>query len=118
MRQHVAGHILLDHLENACGYCGGQCLSKLIPTNKRKGVQYYKIDSECRYKIEFKKLPTMFSRRNKCTNILMKCRVCSHDIWKYALATHFSRVHTEHQLTAEEEVTEEETKFILKNFKL
>ena len=99
MRTHIGAHILKDNLKYKCGFCGGpnaNCDNKLIPTNKKKGVQYYKVSSNCDYKVLYKRKPDTYSARNKCTNHVLLCPQCSSIQWKYTLPEHFQDCHNEY----------------------
>ena len=104
MRIHVGAHILGDNLKYKCGFCGGLneiCDNKLIPTNKKMGVQYYKVSSNCDYKVLYKKKTDTYSKRNKCTNHVLMCPQCSSFQWKYNLPEHFVNCHNEYAIPDE-----------------
>ena len=116
MRAHIASHILKDDLEYRCGYCGlDTCTSVLKKTTRSKSKQYYKVESNCLYYVAFGKTPKTFSSRVKCTNHLMRCRLCSEvDIWKYHLQSHFNALHDGCELQEDETITKQERTYICK----
>ena len=68
--------------------------SKLVASNRNKGVQYYRIESSCPYFFNYGRRPD-FSKRNKCSNHLARCKAvsCSADVWKYHMADHYDQCH-------------------------
>ena len=95
MRTHVASHILQEGLKGRCGYCGlDSCTSTLKKTSRSKKTQYFRVESNCSYFMHYAKTPKTFSLKVKCTNHVMRCRLCSEvDIWKYDLPEHFQTHH-------------------------
>ena len=78
MRGHVAWHILTEDLVGHCGYCGRgcSCTSVLKKAARKMGKQYYKVESNCSYFVQLTKTPKKFTRNVRCTNHLMRCRLC------------------------------------------
>ena len=97
MRTHVGKHILkseLNHSSLTCGFCGMTgCESKLQVSSKRGDKTFYKVVSNCQFKQVEKKSPAVFSRRNLCTNWLLKCPHCDADVWTYNAELHFRERH-------------------------
>ena len=61
-------------------------------TSHKAGVDYFKVQSNCPYFVEWKKTPT-FSNRNPCSNRVVACSKCNASIWTYNASHHFSQVH-------------------------
>ena len=57
MRVHVGRHILRitlasPHLVSTCGYCGRRtCISTLVIPSQRGQKKYYKVETDCSYKV-------------------------------------------------------------------
>ena len=100
MRKHVGGHILRNtlknqHLISTCGFCGRNdiCTSDLVCSSRRGANQFYRMKSDCAYKVEFNKQPIKYSTRNKCSNGLVRCKECNVVLWKYNIKLHYNVVH-------------------------
>lgn len=109
MRKHVGEHILKQNVNdcNTCGFCGRNVCENILKRSSRKaGVDYFKVQSNCPYFVEWKKKP-VFSTRNPCTNQLVACSKCNASIWTYNAESHYSSVHpqVEYQsLVSQEEI--------------
>ena len=107
MRTRIGWHEVngqLDKLLHPCGYCGRDiCQSKLEVNSKKKGVPFYKVNSNCPYFVELARKPSKGNRVNPCSNYLEKCKFCSQDVWKYNLRSHYSQVHQDVELPAKDE---------------
>ena len=61
-------------------------------STKGKGKQFYKVTSNCDYKVEWSKKP-LYSTRNHCSNHLAHCAVCKASIWTYNMKNHYEQHH-------------------------
>ena len=100
MRKHVGKHILQKTLKNqhviaTCGFCGKHdtCISDLECSSRRGANLFFRIKSDCSYRVEYNKQPTKYSTRNKCSNGLVRCKVCKIVFWKYNIKLHFDESH-------------------------
>ena len=89
--------IQVSHTQEGSGFRGlSSCVpkSKLIPPNKSKGEQYFKLHSTCPYFYSYGRRPE-YSKRNKCTNYLARCKAtgCQADVWKYDMKEHYKQCH-------------------------
>ena len=125
MRVHVGRHILnktltIPHSVSTCGYCGRQnCVSTLVVSSRRGQQQYYKVESDCSYKVQASKNKSTFSVRNKCTNTVLQCPICHKSMWKYNLPLHVAEEHTGMNMPTDDNfiVSEEEKKTLCKGRK-
>ena len=119
MRGHVAWHILTEDLVGHCRYCGrgGSCTSVLKKAARKMGKQYYKVESNCSYFVQLIKTPKKFTRNVRCTNHLMRCRLCPQEtgVWKYSLLQHFEQFHEGCDLLHEEVLGDDERDHIINN---
>ena len=80
-----------------CGFCGEACSSNLVQTSRGKGKVYYgKIDSDCPYYFDYgKKVGSLPSRNNPCTNRLLHCDIkeCKQVVWSYNMKHHYLKKH-------------------------
>ena len=109
MRTHIGVHILKGNLNpSCCGFCGkGSCQNMLVDSTKGRGKQFYKITSNCDYKVEWNKRP-QYSTRNHCSNLLSHCTVCKASIWTYNMQNHYETRHPDFEdvptFVSEEEI--------------
>ena len=112
MRKHVASHIIkksLNHQTGTCGYCGEECVCKLVQTSKKKGQSFFRVESNCQFMLAGKNQAKR-SRRNPCTNTLLKCSECTSDIWKYNMSLHFEANHPDCQIPNKFQISDAESK--------
>ena len=101
MRKHVGRHILQKtlsnpHTANTFGFCGRAfCSNQLEQTSRRGAVEFFRMRSDCSYRVLPKKQPTKFSTRNICSNGMLRYHRCVEpaDVWKYNMSIHFAEVH-------------------------
>ena len=96
-KRHISKKRNVVGIGQVCGFCGlSSCVpkSKLIPPNKSKGEQYFKLHSSCPYFFSYGRRPE-YSKRNKCTNYLARCKAtgCQADVWKYHMKEHYKQCH-------------------------
>ena len=128
MRLHVARHILNKTLRTAhtvatCGFCGrtscrrsscrrSSCTSKLVQSSSRGREKYYKVESDCTFKVLPKKQLYTFSQRTKCTNMVMNCTICMLSVWKYNFHLHMLEKHPAEEVPSDTVICEKEKKYI------
>ena len=83
----------------------------------KMGKQYYKVKSNCSYFVQLTKTPKKFIRNVRCTNHLMRCRLCPQEtgVWKYSLLQHFEQFHEGCDLLQEEVLGDDERDHIINN---
>ena len=114
MRTHIGVHIIQGSLESSCcGFCGGSCCQNmLVDGTKGKGKQYFKVTSNCEYKVQWSKTP-QYSTRNHCSNHLAHCTVCKASVWTYNMKKHYEDRHPEFQ-DVQEHVSRQESEQMMK----
>lgn len=117
MRKHVGHHILSKTVSgiNVCGFCGRNTCENVLKRSSTKGTTvYFKVQSNCSYHVEYRKIPT-FSTRNPCSNHLIPCTVCKASIWTvYNVMHHYTERHP--GLEVPILVTEQEIRKMLKKW--
>ena len=117
MREHVGQHILRMEISrndpNIGGFCGRNvCQNKLNISSITNKKPSYKLESNCVYLHNRHRAPLKSSVREPCTNWLVKCSICSADIWTYMGEEHFRNIHP--QLPCPLFITEDELRKVKK----
>jgi hypothetical protein len=121
MRKHVGRHVLTKTLANqhtavTCGFCGRlSCSNQLEQTSRRGAVEFFRMKSDCSYRVLPKKQPTKFSTRNICSNGLLRCHRCAEpaDVWKYNMSIHFAEVHDSNHTPEEWVISDDERRGLI-----
>ena len=69
------------------------------------------------YVVQLTETPKKFTRNVRCTNHLMRCRICPQEtgVWKYSLLQHFEQFHEGCDLLQEEVLGDDERDHIINN---
>jgi hypothetical protein len=110
MRQHLAAHMLKQHVDmTACGFCGrGDCVPQLNNHGTKHEPNWQVPPAACsRYWVKLK-YQSAIGDRSKCSNVPMQCRECRLIVWKYAMAAHCREKHAAVASPSEFVISEEE----------
>lgn len=118
MRVHVGGHILRGTINGhqICGFCGTEgCVSSKEKSSKKGSQAFFKIQSNCSYYYDYKRVPDKPTCAHISTNKLVECpsQNCSVLIWKYNAPQHFQTFHPLLSLEENFVVSEQEKKGVL-----
>ena len=98
MRKHNASHILIDKLENVCGFCGVLGCSINIVKGSGKGkIASKSVSSNCEYSVKFSLIAAETSTKSsRCTNRPLTFKFCNMVEWSYNMKGHMKRKHIDH----------------------
>ena len=83
MRKHIGSHILIDSLEDVCGFCGMSGCSIGIVQGSGRGKTASKIiSSDCEYRVKLSlKAAEKSTKSSPCTNRPVTCNLCNVTEW-------------------------------------
>ena len=93
MRKHIGSHILIDSLEDVCGFCGMSGCSIGIVQGSGRGKTASKIiSSDCEYRVKLSlKAAEKSTKSSPCTNRPVTCSLCNVTEWSYNMLGHMKK---------------------------